>query len=518
MPVTIKSGQVKVKGTNGYVSVDALADSTTASRIAAINAAGTEAVGDIQDEGAAQVAAIEAAGAEVMADIPEDYTELSSDVSNLKSAIDYTSDALKTGYKRLSKQAANASGVLIDNTSFDTDCYRVQAGSKVDITVSSTPCVITFYTQEPESGAVSYDNNRIVINSGSIPTQTVPEGCTWVGIRVATETGESDITPKSYVLQNMENISITVKGGYSGSLDSVKDNSIRYVPSSVVSSPFAGVSACVLYTFEMVTNAYMQIAYGVSGNAKGKRYTRTYISGAWTDWSTFDVLNNFASNPSYFAFGDSLTYGAKWVVADNDQGYEVIQVAKEYQIPTRIAHAIGSEGNFTNKGVGGSYFVGTGNNKIINHIRNTDMTGAKLITIAGGRNDSANPLGSVSSVSGDGTICGAVREIIEYLQTTYPKTQIVWIGVTPNPGSADNSKVFTFVTAGGWSLNTYDEAVSAVCAEYCVPYLNWKLCSYMMHWADFTGAGGNYAHPNNDESYLQMGNYMAGKVSQCYKG
>ena len=76
MPVTIKSGQVKVKGTNGYVSVDALADSTTASRIAAINAAGTS-----------QVEAVEAAGAEVMADIPSDYSTLSDEVSDLKSAI-----------------------------------------------------------------------------------------------------------------------------------------------------------------------------------------------------------------------------------------------------------------------------------------------------------------------------------------------------------------------------------------------------------------------------------------------
>lgn len=94
MPVTIRNGQVKIKGTNGYVSVDTLADSTTASRIAAINAVGAEALGNIQDEGAAQVAAIEQKGEDVLADIPADYTELSDAVSELNSALTLLEDVI----------------------------------------------------------------------------------------------------------------------------------------------------------------------------------------------------------------------------------------------------------------------------------------------------------------------------------------------------------------------------------------------------------------------------------------
>ena len=87
MPVTIKSSQIKVKGTDGYVGVDALADSTTASRISAINSAGASALEDIQSEGQSNVSAIEQKGAEVLESIPDEYTQLEEDVSDLKSAI-----------------------------------------------------------------------------------------------------------------------------------------------------------------------------------------------------------------------------------------------------------------------------------------------------------------------------------------------------------------------------------------------------------------------------------------------
>lgn len=537
-------------------------------------------------------------------------TKAQAEVDELKSAIDYTSDVLKTGYKRLSKQAADASGVMIANTSFDTDCYQVVPGKVISFTFSSYPATLAFYTSEPSIGSTSYNSSRSVYNGAPVSNITVPTGCNWVAARVATGTGYSTISPSSATLDDIQkdilnctvfkgtysgslddvkdnslryvlssvatspfygnascmletvtlanniyiqiaygfteaykgirytrtfgsgtwtnwvtyddylNKKIETKGQYTGSLDDVKDNSVRYVGSAVETSPLYGKSACMLQTVELVSGAYMQIAYGITEKYKGWRYTRVYISATWTDWVTYDTGHTFDSNPVYYAFGDSLTWGAKWVTISGDPDYEVVQTAEENRIPTRIAHAIGAENSFHNEAVGGSYFVGnTDNNKhLIDKIKATDMTGAKLITVAGGRNDSANTLGSTSSTSADGTICGAVREIIEYLQSTYKKAQIVWIGVTPNPGSNDNSKVFTFVTAGGWSLNTFDEAVSAICAEYCVPYVNWKECSYMMHWADFSGTHNVWSHPNNDESFLQMGNYAAGKVAQYYRG
>lgn len=87
MPVTIKSSQVKVKGTDGYVGIDALADSTTASRVAAITSAGATVLEDIQDLGTTTEEAVAQAAAAARASIPTEYTQLSDDVSGLKSAL-----------------------------------------------------------------------------------------------------------------------------------------------------------------------------------------------------------------------------------------------------------------------------------------------------------------------------------------------------------------------------------------------------------------------------------------------
>ena len=296
-------------------------------------------------------------------------------------------------------------------------------------------------------------------------------------------------------------------------INDITDNSFVFSAEGTTNNPTAtgGYFVLTVQYSESNTNAAMQIAYRYDN---GMTYYRRKVSGSWNRW----YCNSAPANPSrkqYYAFGDSLMYGAVW----QDQaggGHTVTQASKEYQIPTRIANAIGAAETMHNQSVGGSYFVGDGANTIMSAIQSVTMTGAGLITVAGGRNDSDNALGDKNSTVNDGTICGAIKAIIEYIQTNYPKTQIVWIGVTPN--TSDNSTVFTKVFTGGWSLNSFDEKVSELCAEYCVPYVNWKGCTYMRHWADFSGADGVYSHPNNEESYLQMGNYIAGQVAQYYRG
>lgn len=101
MAVTLKHVKMKIKdATSGeYDSVDILSDGTTAERVAAINSAattqienvnsaGTTQVGNVNTAGATQIAAVQAKGVETIESIPDDYTELSEEVTELKSAID----------------------------------------------------------------------------------------------------------------------------------------------------------------------------------------------------------------------------------------------------------------------------------------------------------------------------------------------------------------------------------------------------------------------------------------------
>ena len=92
MPVTIKTASLKYKdpSTGDYKTVDAISDGTTDERIAAIESAADDA----ED-------AIEAKGAATLETIPSDYTTLSNDVDDLKSAISELKNELDTGRTHL---------------------------------------------------------------------------------------------------------------------------------------------------------------------------------------------------------------------------------------------------------------------------------------------------------------------------------------------------------------------------------------------------------------------------------
>lgn len=255
----------------------------------------------------------------------------------------------------------------------------------------------------------------------------------------------------------------------------------------------------------------------------GNIYTRRIKSGAWTNWIENPGIDPVNSGPVYYAFGDSLTWGAVW---DSDQSTDLYQADYEDRMPTRIAHAIGST-SFTNSGVSGARFVKqsvSDTSSIIGAlIKATDLSDADIITIGGGRNDSATSLGNGdTATANDGTICGAVVDILSYLTTNYPKMQVVMYGVTPQPTSTSHapSDIFTRVFGGGWSLTTYYEEMAKVCKRFNVPFVDWYGCPLIMQWGQLSGgySGGtqNWSHPLSSDIYRQMGNYLAGKVCSVY--
>jgi hypothetical protein len=256
----------------------------------------------------------------------------------------------------------------------------------------------------------------------------------------------------------------------------------------------------------------------------GNYAVRRILSGVWTEWSVINVPQ-YVSMPKYAAFGDSLTFGAVW---DSEQETQWYQADFKDQIPTRIANAIGSNA-FTNYGVSGARFVKqspSDTSTIIgDKVKSVNLTDIDLVTIGGGRNDSATSLGDgTTATANDGTICGAVVDILTYLTTTYPKLQIVMYGVTPQPTSTshDPEHIFTRVFGGGWSLATYYTEMSKVCARFGVPFIDWYDCPLILRWGVLSGGYSsgvqNWSHPLESSIYKQMGNYLGGRVSGYYRG
>lgn len=279
--------------------------------------------------------------------------------------------------------------------------------------------------------------------------------------------------------------------------------------------------AGILSTYRITSNLQFQTIHATY--PWGKQYIRQCVGGTWAEW--FETgKGDYAVSKKYVAFGDSLTWGAVWPAT---QGQTLYQAAYKYQIPTRIALATGLIDNFVNEGVGGiGYVHASGGQTITSKILNYDFTGVELVTIMGGANDATYPggedLGSAdSSTVGDGTICGAIKSIINYIKTNYSKTQIVFIQLPPCRNYVDQWG--TPLSDSNWSLNDFDREVSKICHDSHVGYVNWWESMYCDTWSTHSGGyngdiGPNYSHPKAEGDYALLGDFIGGKVSTLIKG
>ncbi len=223
------------------------------------------------------------------------------------------------------------------------------------------------------------------------------------------------------------------------------------------------------------------------------------------DYSTTDGV--------YYAFGDSLMWGALWNGTSSNP--VITQAPYGTRIPDRIRDAVKCK-TYANYAVGGMAYTAANGSipKMLDWIKTKNIANADLITIAGGRNDGSALVGTSSSASGDGTICGAIKEIIEYIRGVNPSCQIVVIQVTPYTTA---NQPWTATSASGWTLNSFDEQVKVLCKNMNVGYASWYGCSLFSKWSDLSGGGGNYAHMKVAKNYIQMGNFIAGQVAKYYQ-
>lgn len=213
-------------------------------------------------------------------------------------------------------------------------------------------------------------------------------------------------------------------------------------------------------TLDITVNGYLVF------NIKNNTNDTTTVNPAEWDGTAKIILTSF--NPrkltkKYVAFGDSVTKGAVWHPSYEDRNLNPYTAAYEYQIPTRIAKTLGVENNFVNEGVSGIGYIKiptSGDKNLVTLIKEYDFTNVELVTIGAGPNDASYPLGTSGSAINDGTICGAIRDIIDYMRENYPKIQLIFIQATPYVSyTATNENNVWFAKGSGpnyWSLNDFD--------------------------------------------------------------
>ena len=368
-----------------------------------------------------------------------------------------------------------------------------------------------------------YKNNTyssgVAVNSGTLTDVTVPSDAEGLVLRLQVENGtviNETVHPvilQSYSneeLYNLINTAFLYKGTLSNSYnpDNISGTGI-YI---LAGNTYAPTPYGTLIHFAISANVRIQIIYQLNDLNIWYRKGNASTWNAWESTNQNYYRNYFYNDAEYLAFGDSLMYGALW--NGTAQNPVITQAPYGSRIPDRIRKAVHCD-NYTNWAVGGMAYTiaSTGIPKFIDYIKSKDITGADLITIAGGRNDGPSQLGTYESESADGTICGAIKEIIEYIRGVNPSCQIVVIQVTPYTST---NNPFGSTSTAGWTLDSFDAQVSVLCKNMNVGYASWYGCSLFSKWSDFSGGGGNWAHMKDAEQYIQMGNFIAGQVVRYY--
>lgn len=274
------------------------------------------------------------------------------------------------------------------------------------------------------------------------------------------------------------------------------------------------------------TSGWTQQIYSAFSSANVYK-RRGKPGGSWSAWLKINPESvKYATTGKYVAFGDSLTWGAVW---GSEQGVHYTQAEEQYRIPTRIAVACGLENNFDNQGSSGAGYVKIGSygDTITGNVIDYDYTGVSLITVMGGVNDKSTiSLGTSDSVANDGTVCGAIKTIIEHIKTNAPKAMLIIIQPTPSGSTSigiNNNIWDGKERSAGWSLNDFDREVSKLCHDSHVGYVNWWESIYCDNWRMHSGGynmetGPNYSHPRIAHDYSLLGNFIGGKVSALFKG
>lgn len=286
-------------------------------------------------------------------------------------------------------------------------------------------------------------------------------------------------------------------------LDDVKSQGYWYMSSSNTysNSPYSASYNIWLYVYtsgnivEQITIPYFMSDSAPSLKLKPMR--RNYASGSWSNWKPLIGNDNYGE---YYAFGDSLTLGSVNVSHTKPDVVYPELVAESNNL---ILHnlAVGGQGLIINQGAS-DYAYDT--------VSSTDISSAKLITLAWGTNDTAGSLGSPSDASGASTVCGQMKAILDYIFTNNPTCEVIIIGMPRSSLDFDEDG------AGGWSRDDFITAMQTIGSEYCVPVISYRDCSICnaTSWDAVTSAS-DRVHPTNAGYYITSA-YLAGQISKYF--
>ena len=245
--------------------------------------------------------------------------------------------------------------------------------------------------------------------------------------------------------------------------------------------------------------------------ATGKTYyRRRTVGNVWSSWILISALNEgMNKNSKMFSIGNSILTGSVWINEEynhlskyGNAPYSVI--ANSMNIPEdNVNHTMLSS-------TGLLYDAGEGN--FLTNIKKESLTNYDCVLTHLWTADmgSSYPLGSIDSTSGDGSIAGAIIELIEYMKESNGMCQLILVSVPPVSTTIYGDEVFTGNYGNGSNLNQLNEMVKQLAEKYHFIFLTWNNLNLSYYYHNYTD--NMNVHANNENTYRIMGAHLAGQA------
>ena len=262
-----------------------------------------------------------------------------------------------------------------------------------------------------------------------------------------------------------------------------------------------------IYTIGSKTNA-MQI-YIVLKTGK-VYYRRRDYQGNWDNWienANMNIGNKFAH---MYSIGNSILTGSVWI--NGEYNHLSAYGNAPYSV---IADAISiPEENVTHKLLSSTGLIyDAGQGSFLSNIKKIDLKSYDVLLTHFYTQDmnAEFNIGSIDSVAGDGTLSGAVMELLNYIKTSNSMCQLILVSVVPVSTTIYGDSVFTGTYPNGSSIAQLDAIMKELANKYHFIYIDWQDLNISYNYRDYTD--GLNVHANNENTYRVMGAYLGGKAS-----
>lgn len=290
-------------------------------------------------------------------------------------------------------------------------------------------------------------------------------------------------------------------------LNDAPPNSVSVDGGNCVNSPQANFAGYVYTMGDITKGACVQywVQYG-----NGTTYYRRGLNNTWYDWINMSAGSGGAGGNPYatmLSVGNSILTGAVYtngtynrLATYGNAPYSVVATALDVMQE--------NERHILKSSTGILYDAGEGN--FLNTIKGIDLANYDYLLTHFWLADMENyQIGTLNSVAGDGTLVGAILEILNYMRSSNGRCQLLLASVPPSSYTIYGNNVFTGNYGNGSSIADLDLIMKQLAKREHFRYADWQDLNMSYYYQNYTD--GNNVHLNSEAGYRTLGEYLASK-------